>query len=444
MTLSPRTRKILLYVSVAWFLLSAMAAIHRDRYYDPYGSQTCDFIAPYSGSRCLLHGCNPYDPVDLQAQYTAAHGNLAALDARHSWNTLLPVYPPSTFLLIAPFTVMDYPHAQWAWYYAGAALFCLALGLLGQLAPAELRWLYFLLAGVVLWNANTDFLLGPANPSALAIAFVAMAVWAFYAVELPWVGAAMLALSLAMKPHMAIAVFLFLLLRKGLRKPALLAGAIAIVLLAGASAQLQRTTGPAWREKFQHAVTSGIQPGGTNEPSPANPSAPHILNVQSIVSVFVPAPRQYNLLSFGLVGVVGVFWLAACVRSGAFGPGAEAPTPLLALAGLLCLSLLPVYHRDYDGRLLILTLPVIVALVLNRWRWAFAVWLASVPILFSQTTLHMQHYLNVRHMNALSSWQTVVYLRQGPGALLLLAILWPAVLWFTPRDPHFHGKASDL
>ena len=427
-------QKWLLFLGLAYFLVSSVAAIHRDRFYDPNGSQTCDFIAPYSGSRCLLHGCDPYDAGDLQAQYTAAHGDLHALDERHSWNVLLPVYPPSTFLLIAPFTAFDYPQAQWIWYYTGAVLFCLALGLLAQLVPPDLRWVYLVLAGVSLWCANTDFLLGPANPSALAIAFVALAIWAFYAMRWNWLGVAMLALSLATKPHMAVAVFIFLVMGKALRRPALLAGGIAILLLAGAALQLQHTTGHAWTQKFQHALAVGIQPGGTNAPTPENPSAPHILNVQSIVSLFAPAPPRYNLASFALTGALGLFWLAAVVRAGRRAAGGWRPEPLLVMAGLLCLSLLPVYHRDYDGHLLILTLPPMVALLRERWRWSVMLLLASTPLLFSQTTLHMQKYINVHHLEPLSRWQTLVYLRQGPVALVALTLLWSLALWMGSRS----------
>jgi hypothetical protein len=417
----------LFYLGLAFFLVSCFLAIQRGWNYDRLGSQTCDFIAPYSGARCFLHGCNPYDSADLQREYVAAHGNLAALDPRHDWHVLIPVYPPTTFLLLTPLTLVDYPHAQVLWFYSSSVLYCLALGLLVAFVPRHWAAIYFLLAATTLNNANTDFLLGPGNPSAPAIALVALAVWAFYQLPTRWPGVVLLALALAMKPHMAIAVFFFLLLRRGLRKPALLAGVIALAMLAGSAWRLHSTTGNAWRQKFSDAVISGIRPGGTNSPGPENVSAPHILNVQALISVFVPETRRFNLISFALTGMGGVLWLAAFARRG------QQADPLLATAGLLCLSLLPLYHRDYDSRLLILTLPPLVLLLRERTGWGIALLAASTPLLFSQTTMHAEHYLNVRNITSLSPLRTALFLREGPLALLALSFLWPLALWFA-RD----------
>jgi len=428
----PGRRALFTWLALACFVVASVLAIHRGRHYDDLGSKTCDFIAPYSGARCLLAGCDPYDPADLQPQYVAARGDLRALDARHSWNTLLPVYPPSTFLLIAPFTAMDYPAAQWAWLYLGAALFCVALGLLAELVPAGMRWAFFLLAGIAITNANQDFLFGPGNPSIYALAFTMLAAWAFFRPQkLAGLGVLSLALGLAMKPHMAIALWMFLLLRKRLRWQSLAAAAIAVALLLGAAARLQQTTGHQWAVKFQQAVAGGIQPGGTNEPSPANPSAMHILNVQSIVSLWLPQPRAYNRWSFLLVGAAGLCWLVALLHIGL--RQLNSTDPLLAMAGLLCLSLLPIYHRDYDGRLLLLTVPPMVLLLRNH-RWmAVTLMAVSVPVLFSQTTLHAMHYLQVTHHAPLGPWGTLFYLRQQPLALLLLAFLWPVALVVAAR-----------
>ena len=417
----------LFYLGLAYFLVSCGLAIHRGWNYDRLGSQTCDFIAPYSGARCFLHGCNPYDSADLQREYVAAHGNLAALDFRHDWRTLIPVYPPTTFLLLTPLTLVDYPHAQVLWFYSSSILYCLALGLLVQFVPRPWAVVYFLLAATTLNNANTDFLLGPGNPSAPAIALAALAVWAFYRLRARWPGVVLLALALAMKPHMAVGVFLFLLIRRGLRKPALIAGILALAMLAGGAAWLQHTTGNAWRQKFSATVLNGIRPGGINDPGPGNNSAQHILNVQALISLFAAAPSRYNLVAFGLTGLGGVLWLAGFARRG------EKVDPLLAMAGLLCLSLLPLYHRDYDSRLLILTLPPMVLLLRDRAGWAIALLAASTPLLFSQTTMHVEHYLNVHNITSLSPLRTALLLREGPIALLALSFLWPLALFFA-RD----------
>ena len=426
-------RSLVHSAALAIFILASLAAIHRGRNYDVYGSQTCDFIAPYSGARCLVHGCDPYLAADLQTQFVASHGNLAALDSRHSWNVLLPVYPPATFLLISPLTVFDYPTAQTIWFYSGAILFCIATGLLVFFVESELQWLYFLLAAVMLSSANTDFLLGPGQPSTFAIAFTAMAVWAFYKTKWKWLGIVLLALGLAMKPHMAIAVFVFLLLNKRLRREALISGAIAVGLLAAAVARLQLSMhSSAWLEKFRTAVSVGIQPGGTNEPSPANPVAMHIINVQTIVSIWARSPRVYGLISLVILGIIAALWIGSYLKSRYAEEG-----PLFAMSGLLCLSLLAVYHRDYDSRLLILTIPPIVWLLRHHLRAGILLFVVSTPLLFCQTTMHTLKYLlvsNQQNFEAFTPFRTLFYLRQQPISLLGLAILWPLAYYLVAKS----------
>jgi hypothetical protein len=423
------------YAALAVFVIACIAAIHRGRNYDPNGAQTCDFISPYSGARCLLHGCDPYAQTDLQAQYVAAHGSLSALDERHNWNVLLPVYPPSTFLLIAPLTIFDYPTAQAIWFYTGALLFCIATGLLTYFVEREMQWLYLLLAAVMLWSANTDFLLGPGQPSTFAIAFTALAVWAFYKTDAKWLGVIFLALGLAMKPHMAIAVFLFLLLRKGLKREAIAAGALAILLLGAAIVWLQISMHSfAWFANFQHAVSVGIAPGGTNEPSPANPSGMHIINIQTIVSIWASSPHVYGLISLLLVVAIGALWLWTYLKAGNTIPSPQ--SDLFAMAGLLCLSLLPVYHRDYDARLLLLTIPPMVWLLRRHLGLGLVVLAVSTPLLFCQTTMHTLKYLLVHHrgdFSQLSSIETLLYLRQQSIALLALAIVWPIAYYLSSQ-----------
>jgi hypothetical protein len=155
------------------------------------------------------------------------------------------------------------------------------------------------------------------------------------------------------------------------------------------------------------------------------------LNVQALISVFVAPPSRFNLIAFALTGLGVALWLAAFFRHG------ERTDPLLAMAGLLCLSLLPLYHRDYDSRLLVLTLPPLVLLLRDSMGWAIALLAASTPLLFSQTTMHVEHYLNIHHITALSPVQTAALLREQPAALLMLSFLWPLALLTAPRIREF-------
>src|SRR5277367_4820377 len=86
-----------------------------------------DFIPVYSGARCLLHGCNPYDTSQLEKQFFLAGGHAAELP---SWNIDVPVYPPSTFLVLSPLALLPFPAARLIWFLLNGCLFVAATGLI--------------------------------------------------------------------------------------------------------------------------------------------------------------------------------------------------------------------------------------------------------------------------------------------------------------------------
>jgi len=56
-----------------------------------------DFVLVYAGARCLVHGCEPYAPSQLEPEFFQAGGQPSDLP---SWQIDVPVYPPSTFLFL--------------------------------------------------------------------------------------------------------------------------------------------------------------------------------------------------------------------------------------------------------------------------------------------------------------------------------------------------------
>lgn len=82
-----------------------------------------------------------------------------------------------------------------------------------------------------------------------------------------------------------------------------------------------------------------------------------VISLQSILSVFRDDPRFYNLGSYLACAPLLLAWALITLRTRA--------TPArawLALASIAALSLLPVYHRQYDAKLLLLTVPACVML----------------------------------------------------------------------------------
>jgi hypothetical protein len=86
----PDLHLLLLFISVLVMFALAGARVTR---------ASNDFVPVYTGARCLLHGCNPYDTSQLEQQFYQAGGHGSELP---SWQIDVPVYPPSIFLVLSP------------------------------------------------------------------------------------------------------------------------------------------------------------------------------------------------------------------------------------------------------------------------------------------------------------------------------------------------------
>ena len=79
-----------------------------------------DFVPVYAGARCLIHGCDPYDPSQLEPEFFRAGGRPSDLP---SWRIDVPVYPPSTFLALSPIALLRFPVARLVWFLLNGCLF---------------------------------------------------------------------------------------------------------------------------------------------------------------------------------------------------------------------------------------------------------------------------------------------------------------------------------
>ena len=101
--------------------------------------------------------------------------------------------------------------------------------------------------------------------------------------------------------------------------------------------------------------------GGSADPRPANPQAIGDTNLQSLTSIFFLSARKFNLAAYAVfICLIAAFVLVFR------GARADAESHLLALGALSILSLLPVYHRFYDTRLLLLTVPAVLIVFQKR------------------------------------------------------------------------------
>ncbi|MBV8675331.1 MAG: DUF2029 domain-containing protein, partial [Acidobacteriaceae bacterium] len=120
-----------LVICVAALIFLAMGA-------RPALHESPDFVPVYTGARCLLAGCNPYEIPPLQEQYFQGGGRSAELPA---WDHEPPVYPPSALLVLSPLAVFKFPVARLVWAVLNVSLFIASVVLVLSERPRSLRWL---------------------------------------------------------------------------------------------------------------------------------------------------------------------------------------------------------------------------------------------------------------------------------------------------------------
>jgi hypothetical protein len=112
---------------------------------------------------------------------------------------------------------------------------------------------------------------------------------------------------------------------------------------------------PHWIQELHANVVSLTAHGALNDPGPASTGAHGIamvISLQAAFSFFRDDPHFYNLATYLVCGPLIVWWMVVTLRT-----RPSAAKAWMALASMAALSMLPVYHRQYDAKLLLLTIP---------------------------------------------------------------------------------------
>jgi Glycosyltransferase family 87 len=395
---------LILAVSAAIFLIVGSQRAFRYSY---------DFVPVYTGARCLIGGCNPYDTSQLQSQFFLAGGRASELP---SWEIDVPVYPPSTFLVLSPLALLSYPVARFLWFLLNGCLFVVSAVLIFSVCPRSTRWFSTILISFVLVTSGILLVLG--QPGALAISLVMISVSLFLRARLRLLSAFLLMLSLTVKPQIGGLIALYFLVQKATWRYAAWALAGALALLLGASLILglhPRSSG--WRSTLRANLSATLSPGGSADPRPANQEAIGDTNLQALTSIFLADAPNFNLAAYiTFLGLLG-WWVFALKRVN------ETPEKcFVALAALSILSLMPVYHRFYDTRLLLMTIPA-AAIVFEKRRYLGT--LIAILTAFAVVSVQYRVQLFLIHHAAWQSVQRskllfILLLRQQNLELLLL------------------------
>jgi hypothetical protein len=334
-----------------------------------------DFRMAHCAARCLVEHCDPYKQSDVMRIYReegatlpTTPADIATLDFETRY-----IYLPTVFTVMLPLSLVPFAVAKMTWIVVIAASFIFATFLMWNLAADYAPLLSAAL--LCFYLANSGSLISAGNPAGLCVSLCAIAVWCFFRERFVVAGILCLAASLALKPHDSGLVWLYFLLaggtyrRRAVQTFAVLVGATLPIVL------WLTYIAPRWTQEMRLNVVALSLRGGVSDPGPA--SVLHrgtfmITDLQAVFSIFWDNPHFYNLASYALCGALLLTWMLVTLRT-----RVETHKTWLAISSIAALTLLPVYHRQYDARLIILTIPAC------AWLWARGGLTARVALLIN-------------------------------------------------------------
>jgi hypothetical protein len=324
-----------------------------------------DFKAVYYGARCLMGHGDPYQESEILRVYQADGGQFPAdpIGSRLVHEAVaLCVNLPTALCYLAPMALLPFAIAQSLWTVLTAGCIVLASILIWDLGADFAPVLSGALIGLLL--ANSEMLLMVGNLAGVVIGLCAAAVWCFLRGRFVALGIVLLAVSLALKPHDAGLVWLYFLLAGGVhRRRALQTLPIAVLLALPALLWVWHIA-PHWVREWHANLCITSAHGGLNDPGMAASGAHAVgmtINLQSALSYFRDDPRFYDPASYLVCIPLLLLWAWVTLRF-RWTPARA----YLALADVAALTLLPAYHRPYDAKLLLLTVPACALLWAER------------------------------------------------------------------------------
>jgi hypothetical protein len=324
--------------------------------------------------------------------------------------------------------VLPWGLAHVLWVVLTAGVFILAALLMWDLGASYAPGVSLFLICILLVNCESIFVAG--NTAGIAVSLCVLAAWCFLRERFVPAGILCMALSLAIKPHDAGLVWLYFLLAGGVyRKRALQTFFITAIL--GLTAFLWVShIAPHWMQDWQSNLATISAPGGINEPGPASltgRSAFMVIDLQAAISIFRDDPRFYNPASYLFCGVLLLLWAVRTLRS-----SFSTARAWIALAGIVPITMLITYHRPWDAKLLMLTIPACALL------WAEGGRIARIALLVNSLGLlltadiplailsNIPKQLHVGTAGIFGQMLTFVLIRPASIILLVMSIFY---LW---------------
>jgi hypothetical protein len=399
-------------------------------------SSMVDYRAFYYDSRILLQGGDPYNA--LEPTRLGESQGIRAPEAQISLpNEFTFLYPPSALVVSSPLALLSWHSAHLIWMLLNGGALILAGFLMWELAADYAPLLSGILIGLFL--ANSESLLFQGNISGIVVGLCLIGAWCFLRNRFGLIGVLCLAVSLAIKPHDSGFVWLFFLLTGGLYRKRAWQTLLVTVCIGAGSLLWMRSVAPHWPQELRANIASTTMRGAANDPGPttATPSIVNsAVNLQTILAVFWNEPAFYNYASFLTCAALLLAWYFSFRRS----PD-TLPRSLIALAFLSSLTMLPVYHRHHDGKLLMLAVPACAVLYARR-RTAgvAAVFFTAIALAMNADIPRvilsgLEKNLAFSTDTITAKMMTILLGRPAPLAVVAVTVFYLWACWQSDRDP---------
>jgi Glycosyltransferase family 87 len=302
-----------------------------------------DFAVPYLAARAWRDGGNPYDHDTLDRIWQTAGGDQEKKPVKKTTPSL---YPPTTFLLLSPFTYLSWQESQYGLLLLNVIFIFLTLRSLlpiAQFETGDWRAMLFWAIALGLAPLHTGIALGnlivPSAASTLLSVRNSLT-------KRDSLAGFLLVLGFCLKPQIGGIVWLGYALQRRWRICAIAAAAsLILAVLAMGRMELSQVD---WMNSLKSNYQEAVSDGGPNNPTHSNVSRHHLLNLQWLLHTFLERRWLVELLALGFTGIQFAVLCAAARKLGS--------NNILFFSALIVLGLLVSYHRFYDATLLILPL----------------------------------------------------------------------------------------
>jgi len=423
MTRSHRTGLLLVFLGSLVFILLGVFMERRTIV------AMADFKPVYYGARCLLQHCDPYNEDQLLLLYRSES---RARTTEPPWLQRIAtrlIYLPTVFTVTIPLALMSFGPAHVVWMIMTASGFilaaCLILDLGADYAPRLSGGLLFVIL------AGSELLIEVGNAAGIAISLSVIAAWCFLRQRFVAAGVLCLAISLLIKPHNAGFVWLYFVLAGGILRKRALQSLLLTIILGFPSVLWVTYISPHWIQEMQSniskfSVLGDLNDTGVSTLDVTSHGAP-IVSLQMVAGVFSDNQTVQNTVAYLVCAPLLLIWVVVSLRASPSWANAW-----LALAAISALSMLPLYHRQQDTRMLLLTIPASAMLWNSGGKRKWMALLIGVVGLVFTGDLPLQILANLANPLVVSThgffWKILViaFDRPAPVVLLIMSIFY---LW---------------